>query len=120
MPDDFQAVLNRLLSQVEGIQGATFADLDGEDIAIAPREVREELRLGAAYAGIALRHLSQIEFQSGRLPISRISIKSSAGHLVAIRVAQDYQLVAVGQGHHTQERLGAATHAAALAVEQTL
>lgn len=91
MADLFTDALGDLVGRCPGISGAAFTDLDGEDI--AHHGDRENLRLCAAYGGIALRRLSAAEARSGRGPINHVVLHGTAGGLVALSVGDEYQLV---------------------------
>ncbi len=91
MADPFTDALSGLVERCQGISGAAFTDLDGEDI--AHHGDRENLRLCAAYGGIALRRLTAAEARSGRGPIRHVALHGSAGGLVALKVGDEYQLV---------------------------
>jgi predicted regulator of Ras-like GTPase activity (Roadblock/LC7/MglB family) len=93
MADPFLDALKHLVQAVPGITGAAFTDLDGEEIAVHPRERREELRLAAAYEGIALRRLGQAELRAGRTTGQSLIVRGSAGALVALRVGDQYQIL---------------------------
>lgn len=91
MADPFTDALSGLVERCPGIQGAAFTDLDGEDI--AHHGDRENLRLCAAYGGIALRRLSTAEERVGRGPIKHVVLHGTKGGLVALKVGDEYQLV---------------------------
>jgi len=91
MADAFTEALSGLVDRCSGISGAAFTDLDGEDI--AHHGDRENLRLCAAYGGIALRRLTTAEARSGRGPINHVVLHGTTGGLVAMKVGDEYQLV---------------------------
>ncbi len=91
MVDPFNDALVSLVERCPGIEGAAFTDLDGEDI--AHHGDRENLRLCAAYGGIALRRLTVAEQRAGRGPVQHVILRGTAGGLVALKVGDEYQLV---------------------------
>lgn len=93
MSDPFSEAITSLMDQCPSITGAVFADLDGEDIAVHPREKRDKLRLCAAYGGIALRRLSGLEAGAGRGAVRRLVLEGSGGAFVSLKVGDEYQLV---------------------------
>lgn len=82
---DFAAAISKLCANNASITGATFADLDGSDIALEPKDRAENLKACAAFAGIALRRMSN--------HAQALTLNASKGSMVGIRVGQDYQLV---------------------------
>ena len=89
----FAQSVDALVEAFAGVKGAAFTDLDGEDIALCPKAAREELRLCAAYGGIALRRLTSSAATVGRAPVDFIVIRGTGGAVLALRVGDDYQLV---------------------------
>jgi predicted regulator of Ras-like GTPase activity (Roadblock/LC7/MglB family) len=104
MSDSFQSALSDLVRAPGGLEAAALTDLDGEDIAVTPRIARDNLRLSAAYGGISLKRLGQIEAAAGRAPVTRISMSGTRGRFVSLRVANDYQLVALSTGERILAR----------------
>ncbi len=82
---DFAAAISKLCADNSSITGATFADLDGSDIALEPKDRAENLKTCAAFAGIALRRMSN--------HAQALTLNASNGSMVGIRVGQGYQLV---------------------------
>ncbi len=99
MADPFNDALTNLMEACPGVSSATFADLDGEDIAANPRSERDMLRLCAAYGGIALRRLSATEAEEGRGRIRKLALYGTEGHFLTVRVGDDYQLVMMLKGN---------------------
>ena len=93
MADVFHDVITKLVSEVPGVTGAAFTDLDGEEIAIHPKARREELRLCAAYQGIALRRLAAAELKSGRGAMRSLTVHGAEGTVVTLKVGDQYQLL---------------------------
>jgi predicted regulator of Ras-like GTPase activity (Roadblock/LC7/MglB family) len=93
MGDSFQDTLSDLVAGCPQIQSAVFADFDGEDIATHPTAQRDELRLCAAYGGIALRRLGSAEERAARKPVRAVTMTGADGTLAAFMVGDEYQLV---------------------------
>ncbi len=93
MGDIFQDPLADLVLGSPAITGAVFADFDGEDIASHPNEQRDELRLCAAYGGIALRRLTATEERSARGPVRSVTLQGEHGLVAAFAVGDSYQLL---------------------------
>lgn len=120
MADPLNAPLSKLMSQVPSVTGVAFTDLDGEDIALKPREARETLRLCAAYNGIALRRLSAAEEGAGRGGVRRVVVRSSEGAVLSVKVGEDYQLVVKVEGDTPIGSVLAAAQAAAKSLETAI
>jgi len=102
---DFAATISKLCAENGSITGATFADLDGSDIALAPKDRAENLKVCAAFAGIALRRMAN--------HAQALTLNASGGSMVGIRVGQSYQLVVtVAAGAATADVCAAARTAA--------
>lgn len=98
MADPFSEAIAELVERCPGITGAVFADLDGEDVAVHPREAREKMRLCAAYGGIAMRRLDGAASAAERGPVRRMVLQGSAGAFVSLKVGKEYQLVLAVKG----------------------
>ncbi|MCB9543236.1 MAG: hypothetical protein R3F65_17150 [bacterium] len=120
MADPLHDPINKLMSQVPAVTGVAFTDLDGEDIAVVPREARETLRLCAAYNGIALRRLSAAEEEAGRGGIRRVVVRSPEGAVLSLKVGGDYQLVVKVEGDTPVGSVLSAARAAARALETAI
>lgn len=120
MADPLNDPISKLMDRCPSVKGAAFTDLDGEDIALMPREARETLRLCAAYNGIALRRLSTAEEEAGRAGIRRVVVRGREGAVLSLKVGDDYQLVVqVGDGQPVGAVMSAA-RAAARALESAI
>ncbi|MGK0358983.1 MAG: putative regulator of Ras-like GTPase activity (Roadblock/LC7/MglB family) [Bradymonadia bacterium] len=103
MADIFSDTLIALVADCDAIQGAAFTDLDGEDIAVEPRSLRDALRTCAAFGGLALKRTTAAEASSGREPVRSISVDGSEGRFMAWAVGANYQLVVTIAGNALQE-----------------
>lgn len=112
MADIFSDTLNALVADCAAIQGAAFTDLDGEDIAVEPREHRDALRICAAFGGLALKRITAAEAASGRKPVRSVSVDGSDGRFMAWAVGENYQLVVTIAGNALQEPVAEAARAA--------
>lgn len=120
MPDVFTDAISKLVSDCPGVSGAAFTDLDGEEIAIHPHGRREELRLCAAYGGIALRRLGTAEERAGRVGVRTLVLHGTEGALVTLKVGDQYQLVVSLAPHVPPARVVAAARSAVETLEQNL
>lgn len=113
MADPLNDPLAKLMQRCPSVKGAAFTDLDGEDIALMPRDARETLRLCAAYNGIALRRLSTAEQGAGRDAVRRVVVRGRGGAVLSLKVGDEYQLVVqVAGGDHVGSVMSAARSAA--------
>lgn len=112
---DFSETLVALLKDCEAIQGAAFTDLDGEDIAVEPRESRDALRTCAAFGGLALKRIAAAEQAAGRARLNSLTVDGAKGRFMALSVGDNYQLVLSVAGGALQAPVSAA---AAQAVAQ--
>jgi predicted regulator of Ras-like GTPase activity (Roadblock/LC7/MglB family) len=120
MPDVFTDAISKLVTDCPGVSGAAFTDLDGEEIAIHPRARREELRLCAAYGGIALRRLNAAEERSGRAGVRTLILHGTDGSLLTLKVGDQYQLVVSVARDTAPARVVAAARAAVETLEENL
>lgn len=120
MADVFQDAITKLVSEVPGVTGAAFTDLDGEEIAIHPKARREELRLCAAYQGIAMRRLAGAEAKAGRAPLRSLTVQGSKGFLVTLKVSDQYQLLVQVGGGAVPARVLSAARRAVEVLEQNI
>lgn len=112
MADIFSDTLNALVADCAAIQGAAFTDLDGEDIAVEPREHRDALRICAAFGGLALKRISAAEASAGRKPVRSICVDGTEGRFMAWAVGENYQLVVTIEGAALQEPVAEAARQA--------
>ncbi len=120
MADVFTDTLTRLATEVPGVEGAAFTDMDGEEIAVYPRQRREELRLCAAYQGIALRRLAQSEVRAGRGTVKSVLVRGDRGAILTLKVGDRYQLlVQFGPKAYPARAMAAARSAVSL-LEQNI
>lgn len=117
MADPLQTPLLTLMERFPAVQGVAFTDLDGEDIALMPRDARETLRLCAAYNGIALRRLSTAETKAGRGGIEHLVVRGETGSVLSLKVGEEYQLVVRVEGQGPTGGVLSAARAAAKALE---
>jgi hypothetical protein len=82
---DFAAAISKLRAANSSITGATFADLDGADIALEPKSRAENLKACAAFAGIALRRMAN--------HAQALTLNATGGSMIGIRIGKGYQLV---------------------------
>lgn len=120
MADAFNEAITQLVSEVPGVTGAAFTDVDGEDIAVHPRSRREELRLCAAYQGIALRRLATAEAKAGRSGVQSFTVHGASGFLITLKVGDMYQLLVQVQGTTPPARVLAAARRAVEVIEADL
>ncbi len=120
MADAFHDAITKLVTEVPGVTGAAFTDVDGEDIAVHPRSRRDELRLCAAYQGIALRRLAAAEVKAGRGGVRSFTLHGASGYLVTLKVGDMYQLLVQVEGTTPPARVLAAASRAADAIEADL
>lgn len=105
---DFSDALDTLLANCSAIRGAAFTDLDGEDIAVEPREARDALRICAAFGGLALKRLAAAEQAAGRPGVSSVTVDGADGRFFAFAVGDNYQLVLSVAGDALQAPVTAA------------
>jgi predicted regulator of Ras-like GTPase activity (Roadblock/LC7/MglB family) len=120
MADVFLTTISKLVDEVPGVTGAAFTDLDGEEIAIYPKARREELRLCAAYQGIAVRRLAGAEEKSGRGPLRSLTVQGTAGVVVTLKVGDQYQLIVQAGGSTAPARVLSAARRAADVLEKNI
>ena len=82
---DFAAAISKLCAAHDSITGATFADLDGSEIALEPKSRKENLRACSAFAGIALRRMAK--------HAQALTLTATKGSMIGVRVGDGYQLV---------------------------
>ena len=82
---DFADAISKLCAANSSITGASFADLDGAEIALAPKSRAENLKACAAFTGIALRRMGD--------HARTLTLNATEGSMVGIRVGSGYQLV---------------------------
>lgn len=112
---DFSETLVNLLKDCAAIRGAAFTDLDGEDIAVEPRESRDALRTCAAFGGLALKRIAAADIAAGRSRAGSLTVDGKDGRFMALAVGDNYQLVLSIAGGALQAPVSAA---AAKAVAQ--
>jgi predicted regulator of Ras-like GTPase activity (Roadblock/LC7/MglB family) len=120
MADVFQTTIAKLVDDVPGVTGAAFTDLDGEEIAIHPKARREELRLCAAYQGIAVRRLAGVEQKAGRGGLRSLTVHGTQGLVVTLKVGDQYQLIVQAQGATAPARVLSAARRAADVLEKNI
>ena len=120
MADPLNDPLRKLIERCPTVKGAAFTDLDGEDIALMPKDAKETLKLCAAYNGIALRRLSSAETGAGREPVRRVVVKGRDGAVLSLKVGDDYQLVVQVDGGDQVGSVMSAARAAARALETAI
>lgn len=120
MADVFQETMSKLVAEVPGVTGAAFTDLDGEEIAVHPKARREELRLCAAYQGIALRRLASAEQKAGRGGVRSLTVRGAGGVVVTLKVGDQYQLLVQAGGATPPIRLLSAARRAAAILEENI
>lgn len=120
MADVFHDAITKLVSEVPGVTGAAFTDLDGEEIAIHPKARREELRLCAAYQGIALRRLAAAEQKSGHAELRSLTVHGASGYVVTLKVGDQYQLLVQAGATALPARLLSAARRAVDVLEENI
>ncbi len=102
--DPFTEALNTLVNNCDEVTGATFADLDGQVIALVPHPnqaiQQDALSLCAALGGIALRKLTAIDRTH---TLNHLTFTTARGHFIVMVIQQQYQLIVATQG---QKALG--------------
>lgn len=120
MADPLNDPLARLIERCPTVKGAAFTDLDGEDIALMPRDAKETLKLCAAYNGIALRRLSAAEEGAGRPAVRRVVVRGRDGAVLSLKIGDEYQLVVQVDGSDQVGSVMSAARAAARALEAAI
>lgn len=120
MADVFHDAIIKLVSEIPGVTGAAFTDLDGEEIAIHPKARREELRLCAAYQGIALRRLAAAEAKAGRGGMRSLTVRGGQGFVVTLKVGDQYQLLVQAGATTVPARVLSAARRAAEVLEENI
>ena len=92
MGDIFNDTVSQVVANCDGVAGAAFTDFDGEEIALYPKSLVDELRLYAAYGGIAIRRLSAAESRASRGDVMTFVVRGTQRSLVSMRVGDNYQL----------------------------
>lgn len=120
MADPLNDPLSKLIERCPTVKGAAFTDLDGEDIALQPKDARETLRLCAAYNGIALRRLSTAEQEAGRAGVRRVVVRGRDGAVLSLKIGDEYQLVVQVDDNAQVGAVMSAARAAARSLESAI
>ncbi len=92
----FQYLLNNLLVDVPGAQGAIFLDPEGESVEFVSRRATPyELKLEGAYHGIFLRSATRLADLMGAGGLERLSIGGSEMRVMSRALKDGYYLVLV-------------------------
>lgn len=107
MADIFSDTLTSLVNDCDAIDGAAFTDLDGEDIAVEPREKRDALRVCAAFGGLALKRIAAADGA-----VRSVAVDGADGRFMTWAVGEGYQLVITVAGGALQAPVAKAAGAA--------
>ena len=88
----FQALLDRLVGSVEGVQGAVLMDASGE-VVFEAGDRSERHRLIGAYQGIALVRLKNVEERCETGSVRHLYYRYSDGHVILRPLKEGYYLV---------------------------
>lgn len=92
----FQYLLNNLLVDVPGAQGAIFLDSEGESVEFVSRSATPyELKLEGAYHGIFLRQAARISGLMGAGGLERLAISGTQMQVMSRVLKDGYYLVLV-------------------------
>ncbi|HVN74992.1 MAG TPA: roadblock/LC7 domain-containing protein [Thermoanaerobaculaceae bacterium] len=92
----FQYLLNNLLVDVPGAQGAIFLDPEGESVEFVSRQATPyELKLEGAYHGIFLRQAARLANLMGAGGLERLSIGGTKMHVMSRALKDGYYVVLV-------------------------
>lgn len=92
----FQYLLNNLLVDVPGAQGAIFLDYEGEAIEFVSRRATPyELKLEGAYHGIFLRQATRLATLMGAGGMERLAIGGTKMHVMSRALKAGYYVVLV-------------------------
>lgn len=93
MADVFTKTVRHIVDACHGVTGAAFTDFDGEEIALHPKSMQDELRMCAAYGGIAIRRLSLAESKDNGGTVDAFVARWTGRTVISRRVGDHYQLV---------------------------
>jgi predicted regulator of Ras-like GTPase activity (Roadblock/LC7/MglB family) len=88
----YQSILERLVTSVDGAQGALLLDASGE-VVVEAGERGERQRLIGAYQGIALARAREVDGRWETGEISHILCRYSEGHVILRPLKDGYYLV---------------------------
>ncbi len=92
----FQYLLNNLLVDVPGAQGAIFLDPEGESVEFVSRRATPyELKLEGAYHGIFLRQAARLAELTGAGGLERLTIGGTEMRVMSRALKDGYYLVLV-------------------------
>ncbi len=92
----FQYLLNNLLVDVPGAQGAIFLDAEGESVEFVSRSATPyELKLEGAYHGIFLRQAARLAGLNGAGELERLAIAGTQMQVMSRVLKGGYYLVLV-------------------------
>jgi predicted regulator of Ras-like GTPase activity (Roadblock/LC7/MglB family) len=92
----FQYLLNNLLVDVPGAQGAVFLDSEGESVEFVSRRATPyELKLEGAYHGIFLRKAARLAGLIEGVDLERLSINGTQMQVMSRALKDGYYLVLV-------------------------
>jgi predicted regulator of Ras-like GTPase activity (Roadblock/LC7/MglB family) len=92
----FQYLLNNLLVDVPGAQGAIFLDSEGESVEHVSRSATPyELKLEGAYHGIFLRQATRLAGLTAAGALERLSIGGSKMQVISHALKDGYYVVLV-------------------------